>query len=175
MKDTKTYQTRFSLCSLGHAPGVGLWGTGGAQVVKKNSNMVMWHIKLTRMTSRTECKLNFHPRVKLVTLGCGQRSNIIKFRLPCQFQRFLYQTLCVFSVFSQIKDRNILNRIFILLPGSCPGVRLVGAGGVKNFSVGICDGAPSTTCSSLIFVGHGHLKKLGLKSLLWLLFIGRQG
>ena len=31
----KTYQTRFSLCSLGHAPGVGLWGTGGAQVVKK--------------------------------------------------------------------------------------------------------------------------------------------
>ena len=35
MKDTKTYQTGFSLCSLGHAPGVGLWGTGGAQVVKK--------------------------------------------------------------------------------------------------------------------------------------------
>ena len=73
----------------------------------------------------------------------------------------------MFSVFSQIKDRNILNRIFILLPGSCPGVRLVDAGGVKNFSVGICDGAPSTTCSSLIFVGHGHLKKLGLKSLLF--------
>ena len=31
----KTYQTGFSLISLGHAPGVGLWGTGGAQVVKK--------------------------------------------------------------------------------------------------------------------------------------------
>ena len=31
----KTYQTGFSLCSLGHAPGVGLWGAGGAQVVKK--------------------------------------------------------------------------------------------------------------------------------------------
>ena len=28
-------------------------------------------------------------------------SNIIKFQLPCQFQRFLYQTLCVFS---QMKD-----------------------------------------------------------------------
>ena len=26
----KTYQTGFSLCSLGHAPGVGLWGAGGA-------------------------------------------------------------------------------------------------------------------------------------------------
>ena len=31
----KTYQTGFSLCSLGHAPRVGLWGTGGSQVVKK--------------------------------------------------------------------------------------------------------------------------------------------
>ena len=39
----KTYQTGFSLCSLGHAIGVGLWGTGGAQVVKKSffSNIVV--------------------------------------------------------------------------------------------------------------------------------------
>ena len=27
----KTYQTGFSFCRLGHAPGVGLWGAGGAQ------------------------------------------------------------------------------------------------------------------------------------------------
>ena len=52
----KTYQTGFLFCRLGHAPGVGLWGTGGAQGVKKNSNMVMWHIKSTGMTNRTECK-----------------------------------------------------------------------------------------------------------------------
>ena len=32
----KTYQTGFSFCPLGHAPGVGLWGAGGAQGVKKN-------------------------------------------------------------------------------------------------------------------------------------------
>ena len=32
----KTYQTGFSFCSLGHAPGVGLWGAGGAQGVKKH-------------------------------------------------------------------------------------------------------------------------------------------
>ena len=32
-------------------------------------NMVMWHIKLTGMMIRTECKLNFQPNVKLVTLG----------------------------------------------------------------------------------------------------------
>ena len=29
----KTYQTGFSFCPLGHAPGVGLWGAGGAQGV----------------------------------------------------------------------------------------------------------------------------------------------
>ena len=79
----KTYQTGFSFCPLGHAPGVGLWGAGDAQGVKKISNMVMWYVKSTRMTSRTECKYNFHPRVKLVTLEQGQRSNIIKFWLPC--------------------------------------------------------------------------------------------
>ena len=40
---------------------------------------------------------------------------------------------------------------YLLLPGSCPGVGLgvQGGGGVKNFSVGICDGAPSTAHSSL--------------------------
>ena len=54
----KTYQTGFSFCFLGHAPGVGLWGAGGAKVVKKLffSNVVMWHIKSTGMASRTECK-----------------------------------------------------------------------------------------------------------------------
>ena len=31
----KTYQTGFSFCSLGHAPGVGLWGAGGAKGFKK--------------------------------------------------------------------------------------------------------------------------------------------
>ena len=46
--------------------------------------------------------------------------------------------------------QNILNRIFILLPRSCPGKGLWGARGVKNFSVGICDGAPSTARSSFI-------------------------
>ena len=38
-----------------NAPGMGLWGTGGALGVKYLffSNMVMWHIKLTGMTSIT--------------------------------------------------------------------------------------------------------------------------
>ena len=32
-KSYKTYQTGFLFCHLGHDPGVGLWGAGGAQVV----------------------------------------------------------------------------------------------------------------------------------------------
>ena len=31
-----TYQTGFLFCRLGHAPGVGLWGTGGTQGGSKN-------------------------------------------------------------------------------------------------------------------------------------------
>ena len=68
--------------------------------------------------------------------------------------KIFYTKLCVFS---QIIE-NILDRIFVLLPRSCPGVGLGGAwggggggGGVKNFSVVICDGAPSTARSSFIF------------------------
>ena len=66
----KTYQTVFIFCWLSHAQGVGLWGAVGAQVVKNLffPNMVMLHIKSTKMTSRTECKYNFYPSVKLVTL-----------------------------------------------------------------------------------------------------------
>ena len=51
----KTYQTGFSFCRLGHAPGVGLRGPGGGHGVFF-LNMVMWHIKSTGMASRTECK-----------------------------------------------------------------------------------------------------------------------
>ena len=29
----RTYKTGFSVCPLGHAPGMGLWGAGGAQGV----------------------------------------------------------------------------------------------------------------------------------------------
>ena len=54
----KTYQTGFYFCCLGHAPGVRLSGAGGAEggQILFLSNMVMWHIKSTGMTSKTECK-----------------------------------------------------------------------------------------------------------------------
>ena len=44
----KTYLMGFSFCCLGHAPGVDLWGAGGAQVVKKmSSNMVIESVLLS--------------------------------------------------------------------------------------------------------------------------------
>ena len=40
----KTYETGFLFCRLGHAPGVGLWGTGGAQGGQKNQNFKHGHV-----------------------------------------------------------------------------------------------------------------------------------
>ena len=63
--------------------------------------------------------------------------------------KILFQTLCVFS---QIKDRKHIEQNFhsvaMVMP---PGWDLWVLGGVKNFSVGICDGAPSTARSIVIF------------------------
>ena len=51
-------------------------------------------------------------------------------------------------MFSQIKDRKHIEQNFHSVAKVMPGVGTAGAGGVKNFSVGICDGAPSTAGSS---------------------------
>ena len=82
-----------------------------------------------------------------MTLGRGQKVNIINMSISKIFiPNFV-------SVLTNIKKiENILNRIFILLPRSCPGVGLQDAGGVKNFSLGICDGAPSTSRSSFFIM-----------------------
>ena len=53
-------------------------------------------------------------------------------------------------MFSQIKDRKHIEWNFRSVAMVMPRVGLRGAGGVKNFSVGICDGAPSTARSGLI-------------------------
>ena len=39
-------------------------------------NMVMWHIKLTRMSSRPGYTENYYSRIKLVTLGMGSKDQI---------------------------------------------------------------------------------------------------
>ena len=47
----------------------------------------------------------------------GEGPKIIKFQLQSRFQRFLNQTLCIFS---QMKDINISDEIFIRSSTSCP-------------------------------------------------------
>ena len=53
-----------------HTPGDGTWGCLGVDFFFPN--MVVWHIKLKGMVSRTGYKLNVHPMVKLVTLRYSQ-------------------------------------------------------------------------------------------------------
>ena len=64
--------------------------------------------------------------------------------------KFLYQTLCAFL---QIKDRKHIEQNFHSVAGvmHAPGVGLGGTGWVKNFSVGICHGAPLTANSSYYY------------------------
>ena len=76
-----------------------------------------------------------------MTLGEVKRSNIINMSIS---KIFIPNSLCVFS---QIKDREHIEQIFCY-QGHAPGLDLWVLGGVKNFSVGICDGAPSTARSS---------------------------
>ena len=51
--------------------GLGLGGAGGQKF--NVMNMVMWHIKLKGMSCRPGYIENSDPRIKLVTLGRGQR------------------------------------------------------------------------------------------------------
>ena len=106
MKDNrnmKTYQTGFLFGRLGHALGVGLKGTvggggfGGSIFFPKFnqiwcvSYLHEWHMH----------RHHFLGPGPLGPWGGAKRSNIIKSELQSQFQRFLNQTLCIFS---QMKD-----------------------------------------------------------------------
>ena len=59
-------------------------------------------------------------------------------------------------MFSQIKDRKHIEQNFHPVAKVMPLVGTAGAGGVKNFSVGICDGAPSTARSSILLYRRGQ-------------------
>ena len=89
----KTYQTRFLFCRLGHAPGVGLWGTRVPRGVffSKHGHVAY---QINGDDEQTRMQVIFSSWGQTGDLGVrskGQKS------LTCQFQRFLYQTLCVFS------------------------------------------------------------------------------
>ena len=59
--------------------------------------------------------------------------------------KILYQTLCVYKYKKDTKhiEQNFHSVAKVMLRGGTAG-----CWGVKNFSVGICDGAPSTARSS---------------------------
>ena len=140
----KTYQTGFSFCLVGHAPGVGLWGAGVAHEVKKiNYGHVAYQINEDDKQTRMQVKFSSYGQ----TGDPGVRSNIIKFGLPCLFLIFLYQTLCAFL---QIKDRKHIEQNLHSVAGGCPRGGTWEGWWVKNFSVRICDGTPSTAHFSLV-------------------------
>ena len=110
-------------------------------------NMVMWHIKLKGLMSRTDAStistigLNWRP------WGGVKRSN---FNYKVDLKDFLPNFECVL-----INKRCKTHRMefsFCRL-GHAPGVGLGGAG-AKNFNVGICDGTPSTAHSRLKYYFH---------------------
>ena len=76
-----------------------------------------------------------------MTLGFGQWSNIIKLRLPCQFQSFLYQILCVFS---KMKDTKHIRRDFYSVAWVMSQGWDFGALGVPRWS-------------NIFFFKHGHV------------------
>ena len=93
MKDTKHIRRDFYSVTWDMPQGLD-FGALGLPRGQLFSNMVMWHIKSTGMTSKTECKLHFHPRVKLVTLGRGQK---VKYHYYINFKDFIPNFVCVLT------------------------------------------------------------------------------
>ena len=71
MKDIKHIRRDFYSVPWVMPQGLGLGGAGGQKF--NVMNMVMWHIKLKGMSSRPGYTENSNPRIKLATLGRGQR------------------------------------------------------------------------------------------------------
>ena len=102
-----TYQTGFLFCRLVHAPGVGLWGTRDTQGVK-HFFFKYGHVayQIDGDDEQNKMQVTFSSKGQTGDLGARSKCQI---SLTCQFQRFLYQTLCVFS---QIKDRKHIEQNF---------------------------------------------------------------
>ena len=115
----KTYQTGFSFCPPGHAPGVGLWGAGGAQEGQKiffqtwSSGISNWRGWRAEQNASKIFILgsNWWPWGKVK----GQIS--LNFSFNVNFNEF-YTIFCVCS--HKWKIQNTSDGIFILMLGSCP-------------------------------------------------------
>ena len=106
---------------------MGLWGTEGAQGVKKNffkHGHVAYQIDGDDKQNRVQ--VTFSSSGQTGDLGVRSKGQI---SLTCQFQRFLYQTLCVFS---QIKDRKHIEQNFHSVVRVMPGGGTSSAGRSKK-------------------------------------------
>ena len=108
--------------SPGSCPRGRTWGYHGGLSGQKNpkfnqiwcvSYLHQWHMQ------QFNC-FCLHP---LGPLGGAKRSNIIKSQSQSQFQRFLNQTLCVFS---QLKDIKHIRRYFHFIAWVMPQVSFLG-------------------------------------------------
>ena len=125
-KRYKTYQTGFSFCLLGHAPGVGLWGGLGVPRGSKKYFFQTWSCGISnRRGWRAEQNAsnifilgsNWWPWGEVkgpISLNFGYHVNF----------KDLYTKFCVCA--HKWKIQNISDRIFILSPGSCPRCRTLG-------------------------------------------------
>ena len=104
------------------------WDLGGPKTFFPKFNQIWcvsylheWHMQ----------RHNFLGPHLLGPWGGAKRSNIIKSQLQSQFQRFLIQTLCVFS---QMKDIKHIRQDFYSVPWvmHAPGFGTWGCWGVKN-------------------------------------------
>ena len=75
-------------------------------------------------------------------LGVIKRSYIIKFQLQSQFQRFLYQTVCVFS---QVTDRKHIEQNFYYIAGFMP----------QGWHLGVLGGGSKTLAWGFVMAPHG--------------------
>ena len=148
MKDTKHIRQDFHSVAWVMPHGVGLWGAVGAQGVKKIIFFKHGHVayQIHEDDEQNRMQVKFSSWGQTDDLGVRSKGQI-SLNFGYHFNsKIFYTKLCVCSY--KYKIENILNRIFILLLGSCPRGGTWGSWWVKNFSVGICDGAPSTAHSS---------------------------
>ena len=131
MTDTKHIRRNFYSVTWVMPKG---WDFGGLGVPRGQIFFFFKHghvaYQIDRDDEQNRMQVKFSSMGQTGDLGV-KSSNIIKFWLPCKFQRFLYQTSCVFS---QIEDRKHIEKNFhsvaLVMPQGWDLWVLVG---VKNF------------------------------------------
>ena len=122
----KTYQTGFAFCFLGLAPGVVL----GALGVPRGSKKLFKHCHVVYQIDgddeQNRMQVKFSSKGQTGDLGARSKGQI---SLTCQFQSFLFQTVCVFS---QIKDRKHIEQNFHSVAKVMPRGKTAGCWGSQK-------------------------------------------